>query len=59
MLEYIVNHAGDLLAIASGVVSVASLVAALTPTPADDSVIARLRKLVDVLALNIGNAAKG
>jgi len=58
MLGYMLEHGGELLAIASGIVTVASMVAALTPTPKDDSVIARLRKLVDVLALNIGNAAK-
>ena len=38
------------------IVTVASLVAASTPTPKDDVRIGKLYKLVDLLALNIGKA---
>ena len=38
------------------IVTVASLVAASTPTPKDDVCIGKLYKLVDLLALNIGKA---
>ena len=38
------------------IVTVASLVAASTPTPVDDKWIGKLYKFVDVLALNIGKA---
>jgi len=38
------------------IVTVASLVAASTPTPKDDAWIGKLYKFVDVLALNIGKA---
>ena len=37
-------------------VTVASLVAASTPTPKDDVWIGKLYKLIDLLALNIGKA---
>lgn len=38
------------------IVTVASIVAASTPTPKDDAWIGKLYKFVDVLALNIGKA---
>ena len=38
------------------IVTVASLIAASTPTPKDDVWIGKLYKLVDALALNIGKA---
>jgi hypothetical protein len=38
------------------IVTVASLIAASTPTPKDDVWIGKLYKLVDLLALNIGKA---
>ena len=38
------------------IVTVASLVAASTPTPKDDAWIGKLYKFVDLLALNIGKA---
>ena len=38
------------------VVTVASLIAASTPTPKDDVWIGKLYKFIDLLALNIGKA---
>jgi|TARA_R110000824_G_scaffold39008_1_gene118530 hypothetical protein len=38
------------------IVTVASLVAASTPTPKDDVWIGKLYKLIDLFALNIGKA---
>jgi len=38
------------------IVTVASLVAASTPTPKDDLWIGKLYKFIDLLALNIGKA---
>jgi|TARA_R110000822_G_scaffold26617_1_gene80069 hypothetical protein len=38
------------------IVTVASLVAASTPTPRDDQWIGKLYKFIDLLALNIGKA---
>ncbi len=40
----------------TSVVSAASAVAAVTPTPKDDRILGRLYRIVDVLALNIGRA---
>ena len=38
------------------IVTVASLVAASTPTPKDDVWIGKLYKMIDLLAINIGKA---
>tara|TARA_R110000751_G_scaffold21033_4_gene60952 strand:- start:94 stop:258 length:165 start_codon:yes stop_codon:yes gene_type:complete len=38
------------------IVTVASLIAASTPTPKDDAWIGKLYKMIDLLALNIGKA---
>jgi len=42
--------------IASLVISVASAIAALTPTPKDDLWIGKVYKIIDILALNVGKA---
>ena len=44
------------ISILTMIVTVASLIAASTPTPKDDIWIGKLYKLVDLLALNIGKA---
>jgi hypothetical protein len=38
------------------IVTVASLVAASTPTPKDDVWIGKLYKMIDLLAINVGKA---
>ena len=42
--------------IATSVVAAASLIAALTPGEADNRIVSTVRKIVDLLALNVGNA---
>lgn len=51
------NWESVLLAVTS-VIAAASAIAALTPTPKDDAILAKIRGLIDVLALNVGNAKK-
>ena len=48
-MDFIVNIVG----IVTAVVTVSSIIAAITPTPADDVWIGKLDKLIDLLALNI------
>jgi len=38
------------------IVTIASLIAASTPTPKDDEWIGKVYKFIDILALNIGKA---
>jgi len=46
----------DIANIATAVIAIASIIAALTPTPKDDVWIAKLYKVLEVLAVNIGKA---
>lgn len=59
MIEFLTLHGEELLLIASGLVSAASALAALTPTPKDDGIALALRRLLDLLALNVGHAGRG
>jgi len=46
----------DIANIATAVISVASVIAALTPTPKDDVWMAKVYRFIDILAINIGRA---
>lgn len=42
--------------IAFAVIAAASAITALTPTPADDRIVARIYRIIEMLALNVGYA---
>ena len=46
----------DLLNVATAVVATCSAIAAMPPTPTDDSLVAKAYKVIDMLAINIGKA---
>lgn len=46
----------DLVGTITLIVTIASLIAASTPTPKDDEWMGKLYKFIDLLALNIGKA---
>jgi hypothetical protein len=46
----------NIISVVTTIVTVASLIAATTPTPKDDEWIAKLYKFIDLLAINIGKA---
>lgn len=48
----------DIASVASMVISVCSIVAALTPTPKDDAWMAKLYRFIDIMAVNVGHAKK-
>ena len=56
IMEWIGNNHEALFAAVTAVVTIASLIASLTPTPKDDNWVAKLYKVVDFLAINIGKA---
>ena len=56
MFDFIMTDINTIFIIITSIVSTASAIAALTPTTVDDGIIAKVRKVVDVLALNVGNA---
>lgn len=53
MWDFIQN---DLLEIITGLVALAAAIAAVTPSPKDDGIVKNIRKLLDLIALNIFNA---
>lgn len=42
--------------IVAAVIAVCSVIAAFTPTPVDNAILAKVRKLIDLGALNVLNA---
>ncbi len=56
MLNWLVTHTDTLVGIVTLIVTLASLIASLTPTPKDDTFVGKLYKLLDLLALNVGRA---
>lgn len=56
MIQFIMTNFDNFLIAVSGIIAGASTLAALTPTPLDDCLLSKIRKLLDLLALNVGNA---
>ncbi len=55
-MEWITQNVPSVIDIIAKVIAAAAAVAALTSTPKDDSILASIRKVIDMLALNWGNA---
>ena len=56
IIHWISIHLGELVTILTGAVTVASAIAALTPTPKDDNIVGKVYKVIDWLALNVHKA---
>ena len=56
IINWVLGHKGEIIGILTGAVTVASAIAALTPTPKDDSWVKKIYVIVDWLALNVGKA---
>lgn len=56
IIAYLVSNVDSIIAALTAIVAAASAVAALTPTPKDDGLVAKAYKIVDWLALNVGKA---
>ncbi len=55
-MSWIIENKDALIGIITGVVALASAIAALTPTPKDDGWVKKAYKVIDLLALNVGKA---
>lgn len=55
MVDFI-NQAYEWIQVATMVVALASVIASMTDTPKDDEWVAKIYKIVDILAINIGKA---
>jgi len=56
IINWIMGHTSELIGMLTAVVSAASAIAALTPTPKDDGWVKKIYGLVDFLAINVGKA---
>ena len=56
MIDYILDNKDGLFAVVTTVVAVASAIAALTPTPKDNTIVGKAYKIIDWLALNVFKA---
>lgn len=55
-LAWVADNIDTIVNIATAIVTAASGIAALTPTPKDDSMARAAYRIIDTLALNIGRA---
>ena len=56
MITYIIENKEQLIAVATAVVTAASLISAMTPNKADNKITATILKLINWLAINVGKA---
>lgn len=56
MITYITENSAELISIATAIVTLASLISALTPNATDNKVTSILAKIINWLALNVGKA---
>jgi len=55
-MQFVQANWEAILLVLTSAVALASAVAALTPTPKDDSIVKKVYSLIDALALNVGKA---
>lgn len=55
-MTFIITYFNDILIALTSIVTGASAISALTPTPKDDAFWAKIKKGLNFFALNIGNA---
>ena len=56
MIDYILENKEQLFGVVTAIIAAASAIAAITPTPKDDTFIGKAYKIVDWLALNVFKA---
>jgi hypothetical protein len=54
-VNWIMNHKTELALVLTSLISVASVIVKLTPTPKDDAILAKVMKVVKALALTPKN----
>jgi hypothetical protein len=57
-INWIQENWAAVLSVLTALVTLASAVSALTDTPKDDAVVSKLKRFIDMLALNVGKAKK-
>ena len=55
-MTFIITYFNDILIALTSIVTGASAISALTPTPKDDAFWGKIKKALNLFALNVGNA---
>jgi len=55
-MNEIIDKAPQYFELATSIIGVASIIAAITPTPADDGVLLVIKRIISIFALNVGHA---
>tara|TARA_B100001287_G_C22680420_1_gene530029 strand:- start:797 stop:985 length:189 start_codon:yes stop_codon:yes gene_type:complete len=55
-IQYLSDNRDSIIATLTAIVAAASALCALTPTPKDDTIVRKIYKVVEWLALNVGKA---
>ena len=55
-MTFIITYFNDILVALTSIVTGASAISALTPTPKDDAFWSKIKKALNFCALNVGNA---
>lgn len=56
MLNFIITNFNDILGAMTSIIAGASALSALTPSQKDDKVLSKIKTILNIFALNIGNA---
>lgn len=56
VFQFLTSDVSTIFNIAFSVIAIASSIAAVTKTPADDEWVGKVYKIIEVLALNVGHA---
>lgn len=51
-MDFIITNKTEIIAVLGSVVTVASIIVKMTPNPKDDAILAKVMKVLNVLALN-------
>ena len=57
-INWIQENWAAVLSVLTALVTLASAISAMTDTPKDDAVVSKLKRFIDMLALNVGKAKK-
>lgn len=55
-MKFIITYFNEILVAITSIVTGASAICALTPNKKDDTVMSKVRKVLDIVALNVGQA---
>ena len=56
MLNFIITNFNDILGAMTSIIAGASALSALTPSQKDDKVLSKIKTILNIFALNMGNA---